>query len=213
MLQLNLTTATGTDNTNLIIDNDQTTEYTIGQDMVKWLGTGTAKPQVYTRLDNLNFSYNALPLASVVNLPLGFYTLTASKTTISANATSARSLSKLLLWDNTAKIETNLLTSNYSFTADAGTNNTRFTISAQRVPTATEMAEKVGAPTIITMQTKMLVSNLVGENNILVYDAIGKVIFSKHTVNSSLEIPISVSGMYTVKIESSKKMWTLKTVF
>jgi hypothetical protein len=132
MLQLDLTTATGTDNTNLILDNDQTTEYTIGQDMVKWLGTGTAKPQVYTRLDNLNFSYNALPLASVVNLPLGFYTLTASKTTISANATSARSLSKLLLWDNTAKIETNLLTSNYSFTADAGTNNTRFTISAQR---------------------------------------------------------------------------------
>jgi len=212
MLQLNFTTATGTDNTNLIIDNDQTTAYVIGQDMVKWLGTGTAKPQVYTRLDNLDFSYNALPVASIVNLPLGVYTRTAGTATISADASSARTLSKLLLWDNTAKVETNLLATNYTFAADAGINNTRFLLSAQRIATETEMSEEVGAPTVTTMKTKLLVSYLSGENNILVYDAIGRVVVSKHTVDSSVEIPISIRGMYTVKIETATKSWKLKTV-
>jgi len=65
LVQLNMTTQTGTDYTSLILDDAQTTAYQIGQDMEKWIGTGTAKPQVYTVLDGINYAFNALPLSSV----------------------------------------------------------------------------------------------------------------------------------------------------
>jgi hypothetical protein len=111
-----------------------------------------------------------------------------------------------------AKVETNLLATNYIFSAAAGTNNTRFLISAQRITTNTELMNEMGEPTVTGMKTKLLVNNLSGENNILVYDAIGRIVVSKHTVNSSEEIPILAKGMYTVQIKTSTKTWTKKTV-
>ncbi|MEI7505028.1 MAG: hypothetical protein WCJ61_17275, partial [Paludibacter sp.] len=118
-VRLNMTTATGTDNTNLIMDNGQSTTYEIGQDMEKWIGLGTDKPQIYTSLGGINYSYNALPMTNVVNLPIGVYTKTAGITTISVDATQAPSLSQLILKDNLNGATTNLLTSNYTYIATA----------------------------------------------------------------------------------------------
>ncbi|MEI7504940.1 MAG: MBG domain-containing protein, partial [Paludibacter sp.] len=88
-VQLNFASATGTDKTNLIMDNTQSTAYEIGQDFEKMIGTGTDKPQVYSMLGGINYAYNALPMSSVTNLPIGIYTKTAGSTTISVDATQA----------------------------------------------------------------------------------------------------------------------------
>ena len=84
-IQLNFTSATGTDKTGLIMDNNQSTAYEINQDLEKWLTTGTDIPQVYSVLGGINYAYNALPMNSVVDLPIGIYTKSAGTTTISAN--------------------------------------------------------------------------------------------------------------------------------
>ena len=214
-IQINFASSTGIDKTNLIMDNNQSTAYEIGQDYEKMIGIGTDKPQVYTMLGGVNYSYNALPMTNVVNLPIGFYTKTAGTTTISVDATQAPSLSKLLLTDNGTNpaTVTNLLTSNYTFTAAAGTNNSRFAITAQRVPTAIENETDVNAPQLSIVNCKLSINNLVAKANVRVFDAIGRMVINKTSNNTSLEINLSAKGIYMVKIEAGGKNWLKKIIF
>ena len=211
-VQLNFTSPTGTDNTNLIMDNDQSTAYEIGQDLEKWIGTGTDKPQVYTMLGGINYAFNGLPMNSVTNLPIGFYTKTAGNTIISVNASQAPSLSKLLLLDKNTGIETDLLTSNYTFTATAGTDNSRFVITAKRVSTASVVETGADEPTLSMSNGKLLVNNVNGKTKVRVFDAIGRMIINKTVGNSLLEINLSAKGIYTVQIETGGKSWVKKVV-
>ena len=211
-VQLDFTTATGTDNTNLVMDNNQTTAYEMNKDLEKMIGTGTAQPQVYTQLGGINYAYNALPVANVNNLPIGFYTKTATATTISATAT-APSLSSLLLKDNVTGAVTDLLTTSYKFTpAATGTNTTRFAITAQRVPTDNVVETEKGGPQIAINNYKLIINNLVGNSSVRVYDAIGRMLVSKTTGNASIEIKVAASGIYTVQLQSGNKSWTKKVV-
>ncbi len=210
-IRLNLTTATGADYTYLIMDNDQTTEYQIGEDMVKWLGTGTDVPQVYTLIGDVSYAFNALPMASVVNLPIGLYTKNAGASTISVNALQAPSLSKLLLTDKKENITTDLLVSDYSFNATAGSDNTRFVMSAQRISTGDQI-NLIDAPSVISSNGKLIINELSPKTNIRIYDATGRLVMSKVAMERSIEIPLQVVGMYAVHIDAGIKNWTIKIV-
>jgi hypothetical protein len=209
-------TATGSDNTNLLMDNNQTTAYQIGQDLEKWIGTGTPKPQIYTSLNGVNYAFNGLPMSNVVNLPLGIYTQTAGSTTIHADAALAPSLSKLLLIDNSTNpaTVTDLLMSDYTFTAAAGTNNSRFAITAQRVPTSSVVDANANenAPQLSIVNCQLSIENLDGKASVRVFDAIGRMITNKTVSNNSLEIKLAAKGIYTVQIEAGGKNWVKKIV-
>ena len=215
LVQLNMTTTTGTDYTSLILDDTQSNAYQIGQDMEKWIGIGTAKPQVYTVLGGINYAFNALPISSVINLPLGIYTQTASSTTISVDATKATSLSKLLLIDNgtSPTTVTDLLSSNYTFTTATGTNNTRFQITAQRVATENiAMGNELGETQLTINNSKLIINNLNGKASVRVFDATGRMVANKTLNDNSLEINLSAKDMYTVQIEAGGKNWVKKIV-
>ncbi len=211
---LDCTTATGKDRTNIIMDDTQIASYQNGVDYEKMITTGTVVPQVYTVLDGLNYSYNVLPTGSVVNLPLAIYTKNAGNTTISVNATQAPSLSKLLLTDNgTSPVTvTDLLTSDYSFTATAGTDNTRFVLTAQRVPTANVIETGMGEPTVLINNSKLTINYLYGKASVRVFDAIGRTITNKTVNNGIVEITLHVVGLYTVQIEAGGKICTRKII-
>ncbi len=213
-VQLNLTTNTGTDYTLLTMDNNLSNDYEIGYDLEKWIGTGTDKPQVYTQLNGINYAFNALPMNSVNNLPLGIYTKNAGNTTISLNSTQAPSLSKLILTDyaTSPATMTDLLIADYSFTAAAGTDNARFVITAQRISTGNVMETETNGPQIIVNNSKLIINNLIGSASVRVVDAIGRIIANKVLNNSSIEILLPVTGMYSIQIESGSKNWTRKVV-
>ncbi|MEI8085040.1 MAG: LamG-like jellyroll fold domain-containing protein [Paludibacter sp.] len=215
-VQLNFTTATGTDNTNLVMDDSQTTAYEMNKDLEKMIGTGTAQPQVYTQLNGINYAYNALPIANVNNLALGFYSKTATETVISAVAT-APSLSSLLLTDTSNGVVTDLLTNSYKFTPTAsGTNNTRFSISAQRILTENVVATEKNGPQIlitpIAIGAKLIINNLDGIANVRVYDAIGRMVVNKTATGNTMEIKLNAVGVYTVQIQCGEKSWTKKII-
>ena len=212
-VQLNVTSATGTDNTNLIIDNSQSPAYEIGQDMVKWLGTGTPKPQIYTTLSGISYSYNALPISSVINLPVGIYNQSAGTTTINADASVAPGLSKLLLTDKTTNITTDLLTSGYSFTATAGTANNRFVLTAQRVATDIKIEGETGAPSMVIINGKLVMSELPTNTVIRVFDAIGRIFVNKNTTESTIQLPLTIEGIYIIQLQSGSEIWTKKMIF
>jgi predicted RNA-binding protein with TRAM domain len=213
VLQLNMSNGTGIDNTTLIMDNAQSADYQIGQDLEKWIGIDSPKPQIYTLLNGINFAFNALPMNSVVNLPVGFYTNAATKITITVTASQAPSLSKLLLKDNLLNTTTDLLVKNYSFDATPGTDNTRFMITAQRIATWNENLETAtGEPQITIKNLKLIINDLSVNSTVRVFDALGRLIVNKKTNNSSMEIPIPIRGMYIIHIDSDTKSWTRKIV-
>jgi VCBS repeat-containing protein len=206
-LQINFSTPAGTDRTNIIMDNDQATNYVIGEDLEKWLG---AEVSVYTVLDGINYALNSLPIATVNNLALAYYTQTSGSATISVNATRAPSLSKLILLDKTFGIETDLLTSDYTFDAIAGTNNSRFVISAQRISTANDNKTDAKTPILAIINSKLRINNLNNGSIVRVYDALGRMVANKVGNNSTLEVELSTNGIYTVQMENGEKSWVKK---
>ncbi|MEI7504764.1 MAG: T9SS type A sorting domain-containing protein [Paludibacter sp.] len=208
-------TATGSDNTNLLMDSNQTTAYQIGQDLEKWIGTETAKPQIYTTLAGVNYAYNGLPMTSVMNLPVGIYTQTAGETTIHADAALAPSLSKLLLTDYSTSpaTVTDLLTSDYMFTAAAGTNNTRFQITAQRITTDVNLiGNKLGETQLYIDNSKLIINNLDGKATVRVFDALGRMVVSKNATSNVMEIKLNARGIYTVQLQSGSNISTRKII-
>jgi hypothetical protein len=203
----------GTDKTGLIIDVDQSPAYVIGQDMTKWLTLGNSKPQIYTMLDNQKYAYNALPMTSVVDLPLGVYNPNVGPSIISANATSAPGLSQLLLTDKTTGIITDLLIEPYNYVATAGTTNTRFVLNAKRVATNNRIDTEVGGPSISINNYKLIINNLSGRNVVKVYDAIGRMLITDTAFDSTFEMVLEAEGVYTIQIQSGLNSWTKKVVY
>jgi hypothetical protein len=209
-IKLDLTTPTGKDETYLILDDIQSPSYQIGQDMEKWIGTGTDKPQIYTVLNGVNYAFNALPINNVTDLPIGIYTKTSGATTISIDANQTTGISSVLLKDNTNGFVTDLLTSSYNFISEVGTNNGRFQITIQKISTGNGIENKAGKPAISVLKGQLLIQNVSGQ--VKVYDAVGHLLVEKQSESNSINIPLKVAGVYTVKIGVGLKIWTEKIV-
>ena len=210
-LQLNFSSVSGTDRTNIVMDNTMSSAYVIGQDLEKWFGSSAA---VYTVLGGINYALNGLPMISVVNLPLGVYSINGGAATISASATNAPSLSKLILTDNVLHTTTNLLEKDYTYTATSGTDNTRFQITAQRVVTDINMTGyELGETQLLISNSKLMINNLNANAIVRVYDALGRMLVSKAANSNVMEIKLNVRGIYTVQLQLGTTISTRKVIF
>jgi len=194
---------TGTDETTLILDDEQTAAYEIGEDLEKWVGTGTPKPQVYTVNGGINYAFNALSYAEAQNLPLAVYTKTSGNHTFHADALQAAGLSQLTLTDKTAGKTVDLLTSDYTYSTTAGTNTSRFLISAKKVISSTLPEEKENGIIAFSAYGKIVVNGLPENTTVRLYDTMGRLVaFNPSTQSDKIEIPIAVAGVYQVVVES-----------
>ena len=210
-VQINVSTETGTDFTTLIIDESQSPAYEINQDLGKWLTLGTSRPQLYTVLEGMNYAFNALPRSCVQDLPVGMYTLKAGTSKISADVSQAPGLIQLLLTDKVTGTVTDLLASDYSFTATAGTSNNRFYISANRDIQTSSSVEQVDIqPTVLAANGKLIVRGVLEYTSIRVYDMMGKMVENVVSNTNYMEIPIPVKGVYCVQLQSNGKCWNRK---
>ena len=110
------------------------------------------------------------------------------------------------------------MANNYTFTAAAGTNATRFSISAQRITTqndliANEIGESQLIITPIAIGAKLIINNLSDIATVRVYDALGRMVANKTANGNSLEIKLNVSGIYSVQLQSGTKVSTRKIIF
>jgi DUF4097 and DUF4098 domain-containing protein YvlB len=71
---------------------------------------------------------------------------------------------------------------------------------------------KAGAPFITTTKGKLTVNQLAANSTVRVYDATGRMVATKVSANGSIEIPLQVAGVYTVRIAAGVKNWTMKVV-
>lgn len=215
-IQINFSSETGTDKTNIIMDNDQSAAYEINRDLEKWIATGSDLPQVYTKLDGINYAFNALPMSNVQNLPLAYYNKKGGVSVISVDASQAHGLSALILTDISNGAITDLLSTNYSFDADPGTTTGRFLLTARRIATDNEpqiIGNEVNSPIITISNEKILLGNLSNISLIRLFDAVGRMVTNRKVNSSSVELYVPVHGIYTIQLQgTTEKLWTKKIV-
>ncbi len=211
-IQLNVSNATGNDYALLKLDNDKTNDYEIGYDLEKWITTDATNPQIYTRLNNLDYAFNALPENSVSNLPLGIYTKTAGIHTISMTPNAATNISGLLLTDNVKGITTDLMKSDYSYDAASGTNNTRFTLGIQKVATGFVNPSQLGNAKLSVINGKIALTNLNEGAIVCVFDASGRLVAQKTEKGESISVDIKTKGIHCVQLTNGSRTQTVKVI-
>ena len=210
-VKLILKTATGEDNTNLMLNDNYALDYKIGEDLEKWISTGTERPQIYSNLNGIKYAFNGLPISSVQNLALGLYTNTTGAATLSADLNLTAHLGELLLTDTSTGITTDLLKADYSFTASAGINNGRFLISAQSLTTS-QKTIKDEVVVCFSQQGTLLIKNIKPCSKVTVYDMLGHLLASKVSNTQSLEIPVFRKGVYVVHVTDGENTYIQKVV-
>lgn len=113
------------DKTRLVVNNDATMDYEIGRDASKFFADGTNVPQIYSLgADGTQYAINERPAESGT-LAFGILFAADGEYTISA---VRNDIGQVFLKDNEMGITTDLSQHNYTFDADAGTCNARFTL-------------------------------------------------------------------------------------
>ena len=133
------------DKTALVINNSYTDEYEIGADLEKWFAATTVmRPQVYISTSTGKRAFDALSeTAAAMPIQIGYIASQEGELTFSLNkALPLNKVTHLYLTDHEAGITTDLTETDYTFETTAGTNETRFTLSAdyrKEVPTETDV--------------------------------------------------------------------------
>ncbi len=114
------------DKTRLVVNPDAALDYEIGRDASKFFANGSATPQIYSLdAEGTEYAINERP-ADNGTLKLGILFAADGEYTLSA---IRNEMGQVVLTDHETGIQTDLQKSNYTFEAEAGINNTRFTLS------------------------------------------------------------------------------------
>lgn len=199
-VQLTIATAGGSDRTTLVLDENQSTTYSINHDLEKWLITGTGVPQLFTQIDNVKYAYNALPVSAVEQLQLGVYTGEFTQARIAMANKEQVSLPALWLNDLQTGKSINLKEEEYTFTTNASLELSRFELSLQRITTANDMP---GASVLVTANstTKSIqISRLPVSSQVVVYDVAGKIVHTATVSTTDYSVYLPENGFYQVQL-------------
>lgn len=193
-----------TDKTRVVLNDAALMEYETACDASKFFTMDAGVPQIYT-LDSeaTEYAINERPVADG-NVQLGLMLATSGKHTISMPRNDAKTV---VLIDHVAGTTHDLSLGEYTFTADAGTYNGRFTLSISKAPTTA--IDEVGAEvaTVKCSGNTIYVDGV--EGNVAVFsvdgrkvaeaESKGSVAFDNLTVGSYLVRTVNGTSKVTVK--------------
>ncbi len=193
-----------TDKTRVVLNDAALMEYETACDASKFFTMDAGVPQIYT-LDSeaTEYAINERPVADG-NVQLGVMLATSGKHTISMPRNDAKTV---VLIDHVAGVTHDLSLGEYTFTADAGTYNGRFTLSISKAPTTAidEAAAEVAA--VKCSGNTIYVDGV--EGNVAVFsvdgrkvaeaESKGSVAFDNLTVGSYLVRTVNGTSKVTVK--------------
>lgn len=141
LFDINVSDGTLSDKTRLVVNADATMDYEIGRDANKFFAGGTLAPQIYTLDgDGIQYAINERPAGSGT-LRLGMLFASDGEYTLSA---VRNDIGQVILTDNVTGIKTDLQEHGYTFEADGGTCESRFTLSFGDAVTGISMAQANG---------------------------------------------------------------------
>lgn len=204
------------DNTGVLVSDDYSVDYEIGDDLYK-MYAAAAKPQLYTTdAGSEKMAYQALPDLSAHTVPLGIYLPAAGDYTLSLNRYVSRvaSAEAVCLLHNGAVVA-NLLLSDYTVSASAKGTISGYSLDIRRAPeVVTDIVPAAGdAPYIIARDGVLAIANLPADAVVQVYDVLGHRLLQTDThAAGTLQVPVPQTGVYTVVITTADGQQVLKTL-
>lgn len=204
------------DNAGVLVSDDYSTEYEIGDDLYK-MYAAAAKPQLYTiDANSEEMAYQALPDPAAHAVPLGIYLPAAGDYTLSLNRYVSRleAAEAVYLLHNGAVVA-NLLLSDYTVSASAKGTISGYSLDIRRAPeVVTDIVPAAGdAPYIIARDGVLAIANLPADAVVQVYDVLGHRLLQTDThAAGTLQVPVPQTGVYTVVITTADGQQVLKTL-
>lgn len=195
IFNLHIAGESGRDRARVVVNSEAEMGYEGNRDASKFMSSEANVPQIFVNNAGNRLAIDERPLAD------GEFTLGArigqkGEYTVSLETRNAEGY-EALLTDNTTGITTDILSEEYVFTADAATDNSRFTLTLKNIANAADM---IAASAIsINANGGMLSVNAPAAVEITVATVDGKIVASgkSSSFNTRLE-----AGIYVVKAGS-----------
>lgn len=204
------------DQTNIYIHPDKfVTDYETSYDLTKMMGYGN-RAQCYTTMPCGKLSFNALPLPVATNgINMGIYAPQTETLTLSITPNNyIQNVEQILLQDHYTNQTTDLLNTPYSFVAQPGEDEERFTIFIKCSATAitTDNASQHNSQAYAyTQPKKLFLANLPRSGNIVIYDAVGKQIIQQRITQTHMDFVLP-TGNYYIKVVSDMQTQIIPTI-
>ena len=127
-----------------MLNENASADYELTRDAAKMLSTDKTIPQLYITDNGIHYAINERPEQS--NYVLGAYFGAAGEYTLHVNMPQTEDR-RIILVDNETLNSTDLSNEDYTFTTEAGTFNSRFSVSfIKRIPTGLEETQDLITP-------------------------------------------------------------------
>jgi hypothetical protein len=166
-------------------------------------------PEIYTSVSSEDLVINGMSGYTYnTSIPLGFKTGETNTYTIAASQVKNFDTdTKIILVDNAASTQTDLTAGeSYTFTSDATTTSTRFSVLFKSATGTTDVDNALSALKVYTADNRIVVENnskLIPGSFVEVFNAIGQKLYSQlMTANKTQIIKDFATGVYVVKVNN-----------
>ena len=182
----------------VILNAEGSEGYTVGQDFLEMNSNGNDLIYSFDGNDALAFNHRAIEAQSIA---LGGYVAVAGEQTISLNAYNANAEAVTLI-DNTTGETADLLAGDYTFTAEVGSLDGRFIVvfGAQKAGNTTVDCYNSTANQLIAYGSAnaCTVSGLTTGEAVVVYNAMGQLVFATIADSETITLPSLTTGNYLI---------------
>ena len=193
-----------TDKTRVVLNEAALMEYETACDASKFFTMDAGVPQIYT-LDSeaTEYAINERPVGNG-NVQLGVVIAASGKHTISMPRNDAKTV---VLIDHVAGTTHDLSLGEYTFTADAGTYNGRFTLSISKAPTTVIDEATAAGFTVKSVENAIVVSG--AEGMVTVFAVDGRKVAEQES-KGSVTFGNLLEGSYLVRTVNGTSKVTVK---
>lgn len=230
LIELYLNGSERRDNTGLLIGEEFSADYEVGDDLVKMKGDNQLA--LYTQTGGYDLAFNALnEELAAQRIPVGFTAPTDGEYSISLNDDSdLREVESIILTDYETGLEIDLLAEDYVFDAVAEKNNDRrFTLNVRMRKwgdIGTDIEQQYGSGLlddvrVMNSSTGLVLRGVPQDAAVYVYDMTGKLIESylpaakgQQTDSNYRRIELNglPVGVYNIRVQTPQQGKTLRTI-
>ena len=204
LIDLTINTGDLTDKTRVVLNDAASLDYETVCDASKFFTMDAGVPQIYT-LDSeaTEYAINERPVGDG-NVQLGMMIATSGKHSISMPRNDAQTV---VLIDHVAGVTHDLSLGEYTFTADAGTYNGRFTLSISKAHTTAVDEVTATDFTVKSVENAIVVSGV--EGMVIVFSADGRKVAEAES-KGSVTFDNMQQGSYLVRTVNGTSKVTVK---
>jgi hypothetical protein len=190
----------------VILSDDGSNDYVYGRDMAL-MAEDTSIVRFYS-IHGYNLVFNNIKKQNQT-VALGYYTTTAGTHTISIAQKDVPEDSRVILYDAVTDKSTDMMADNYTFTTEAGTFDSRFTLYIYK--TTTGCTQAINPEWIIRQEEQnLIIENVTSGDKLQLFHISGKCVAQITADNTTVCFPNLTKGMYILTANNKQTKIVIK---